>query len=129
MTRRLVENFLYYLTGFFIVSLFLVIAFILAFHNTGESVRNEIEVKLDGGITRLEDLEMRIRMLGNVIVQDSDFNTLVYQDEKSSAAITALKSMNSLYRNLGIIAKDVAYMFTLFPDSQLYLSSVDTSLE
>lgn len=129
MTRRLVENFLYYLTGFFIVSLFLVIAFILAFHNTVESVRNEIEVKLDGGITRLEDLEMRIRMLGNVIVQDSDFNTLVYQDEKSSAAITALKSMNSLYRNLGIIAKDVAYMFTLFPDSQLYLSSVDTSLE
>lgn len=52
MTRRLVENFLYYLTGFFIVSLFLVIAFILAFHNTGESVRNDYSEKRDNVVTR-----------------------------------------------------------------------------
>ena len=129
MRRRLVENILYYLSGFLVVSLFLVIAFILALGRLDEGVRRQAELGLDGGISRLEDLETRMRMLNNVITQDSSFSTLFYQGEGSASTIAALRSLDSLYRNLAIIAQAPSYIFTLFKDSPLYISSADSSLD
>ena len=126
MRRRLVENILYYLSGFLVVSIFLVIAFILALGRLDEGVRRQAELGLDGGISRLEDLETRMRMLNNVITQDSSFSTLFYQGEGSASTIAALRSLDSLYRNLAIIAQAPSYIFTLFKDSPLYISSADS---
>lgn len=129
MRRRLVENILYYLSGFLVVSLFLVIAFILALGRLDEGVRRQAELGLDGGISRLEDLETRMRMLNNVITQDSSFSTLFYQGEGSASTIAALRSLDSLYQNLAIIAQAPSYIFTLFKDSPVYISSADSSLD
>ena len=117
MKKRLLENIFFYFSGFFIVSIFLIIAFIIASINLDKSVQKEAGLELESGTDRLEDMEDRIRMLNNVIIQDTTFNTLVYTDGTSAASVTAIKNLNSLYRNLSIIANDVSYIFTLFDSS------------
>ena len=129
MKKRLLENIFFYFSGFFIVSIFLIIAFIIASINLDKSVQKEAGLELESGTDRLEDMEDRIRMLNNVIIQDTTFNTLVYTDGTSAASVTAIKNLNSLYRNLSIIANDVSYIFTLFDSSDIFLSSSDTTFD
>ena len=129
MKKRLLENIFFYFSGFFIVSIFLIIAFIIASINLDKSVRKEAGLELESGTDRLEDMEDRIRMLNNVIIQDTTFNTLVYTDGTSAASVTAIKNLNSLYRNLSIIANDVSYIFTLFDSSDIFISSSDTTFD
>ena len=66
MKKRLLENIFFYFSGFFIVSIFLIIAFIIASINLDKSVRKEAGLELESGTDRLEDMEDRIRMLNNI---------------------------------------------------------------
>lgn len=129
MKKRLVENILFYLSGFAIVSLFLVIAFFVSSSNMDRSARNEVMINLENGTQRLEELENRLMMMNNIIIQNSLFNTLVYQNGTTSSNITALRSLNSLYRNLNIVADGISYIFTIFSSSGIFLSSADTSFD
>ena len=125
--NHLLENILFYFLGFFFVSCFLLISYFVASSNIADSVRKSVNSKVESGLVRFDGFETRLTMMNTTIVQDYEFNNLVYAENGEGTFVNSLKSLNSLYRSLSIIADDVSYIFTVFPSKDTFLSSSDVS--
>ncbi len=126
--HRLLSNMLSYFSGFFVVSLFLMVALVVSYDNVRDSVSRELSMSLESGISRLEDIGGRMRMLDGMIVQDSVFSALRYQEDEEDD-VSGLRMLNELYRSLGIIADDVDYIFTIFRNNDVFVSSGLVSMD
>ena len=129
MKRRLAENIFFYFCGFFFVLIFLVIALAVSYTSLDRSVRYSVDQEFDRNIENLEDIFERVRMLNNIIVQDSSFTTLVYHRGNESSSVGTLKTLNEFFRRLSFVSNDVEYIFSLYSLSDIYLSSGDTSVD
>lgn len=117
----------YYLVRYLFAFLLIFATNIVLFETAKNSIEgyivNRVETKMETGIQTFEEMTEKMDLIGQVIYQDSDFTQLIYLDQFEKENIMRIKNSNDLLKQINYITDYTPYMFVLFKNNDIYLSS------
>ena len=86
------------------------------------------ELKMEQGVKGIRDIFSKMDLIDQILSRNSAFAVLVSQSGAiSQNKVISLRDANRFFTEIGFTADDIPYMFVLFADNDLYLSSSQCS--
>ncbi len=117
-----------YVTRYFLGFLIAFISSILVATVANKSIENYIiqqnEIKTQNGIHQIHETISKMDLINQMIAKNKIFTTIVYQKGKiPQNDVLKLKDANQLFNEIGFASDYIPYMFMLFKNNDLYLST------
>ena len=127
-TKILVNYVARYFLGFLIAFMSSILVAAVA----NESIENYIiersEIRNQNGINHMNETISKMNLINQMISKNKIFTTVVYQKgEIPHNDVLKLKNANQLFNEIGFAADYIPYMFMLFKNNDLYLSTSQCS--
>ena len=118
-----------YLAGFLLVFGCSVMVFAVAKKSIEGYVTKQVEMKTEEGIQKVEETIKKVDLINRMLYQNKDFVSLQYRkDALPKEDLLKLKNCNDLLGQSAVVVDGVPYIFVLFKNNDLYLSSSQCSL-
>lgn len=117
-----------YLLGFLLIFVSSAILYAIAEDNIESYIIKQTQMRTEEGIRTIEDTIDKLDLISQMMYQSTGFNGLIYQgDTIPKENILRLQESNNFMKKINSVADYVPYMFTLFQNNNLYLSSSQCS--
>lgn len=127
-TRIALSYMLRYLLGFLLVFLGSIFVYTVAKKSIESYVMEAAELRMEEGIGGIQKSIEKMDLIAQLIKENASFTDLVYQkQELPDSDILKLKESGDLLSDIGILADDASYLFVLFKNNDLYISSSQSS--
>lgn len=127
-TRIILVNMTKYLAGFLLVFFCSIMVYVAAKSSIETYIIEQARTKTEEGIRAIEETVEKMDIIAQMMYQSNDFVLLTYQEEDFyKEDILKIKDNNKLLVNAGIMADYVPYMFVVFKNNNLYVSSSQCS--
>ena len=118
-----------YLLGFLLVFVCSAILFAIAKDTIESYIIKQAQMKTQEGIRTIDETIDKLDLISQMMYQNTGFSKLIYQGETfPKEDILQLQESNSFMKKINSVADYTPYMFTLFQNNNLYLSSSQCSL-
>lgn len=129
-TKILVKYVVRYFTGFLIVFMCSVLVAAVASQSIEKYIIERSEMKNQEGINSICEMVSKMDLINQMMVKNQTFTTIVYQRGKiPEKDILKLKDANRMFNEIGFVADYTPYVFMLFQNNDLYLSTNQCSFE
>ncbi len=127
--KVVLRNIVRYLLGFFI----LFISSILVARTARESIRKYVieqaETRVAEGISKIGENIEKMDLISQMMCKSSDFASLIYsRNGIGQDNVLKVRDSNNMLVRTGYVSEFTPYMFVLFQNNDLYLSSAQCSL-
>lgn len=127
-TRIILVNMIKYLAGFFLIFFCSIMVYVAAKSSIETYIIEQARTKTEEGIRAIEETVEKMELIAQMMYQSNDFVMLTYPEEKIfKTDILKVKDNNKLLVNVGVMTDYVPYMFVLFKNNDLYISSSQCS--
>lgn len=123
-TRIAITYMIKYFLGFLAVFAGSLLVFIKAQNSIENYVIKQAQLQTREGIQAVEEAIEKMDLISRMMQQNNNFTELVYQGEASAEEkVMQLRNSNNFMTKIGSVADYTPYMFVLFKNNDLYLSS------
>lgn len=117
-----------YLLGFLMVFSCSIMVFNVAKDSVESYIVKQAQMQTQEGVQKIDAVVEKMELISQMMYQNPDFYKLIYQgDTFSKADILLFRDSNNLMIEIGYLTDYIPYMFTVFNNNDLYLSSSQCS--
>ena len=127
-TKILIGYIFKYLTGFLMVFICSVMVFSVAKESVERYIVKQAQMQVMVGLKEINSIVEKMELIGQMMYRNQDFYKLIYQGNSfSKSDILLFRDSNNIMMEIGYLTEYIPYMFTVFNNSDLYLSSSQCS--
>lgn len=124
ITKVFKNYLLKYLLGFGVVFITNIVMLHVAEETIESYIVKQIEIQVKDGIQRMDETIEKMDLISQMMYQNSDFTKLIYNGATfPKEQIIALRNSNDLIKNVRYVSDCTPYMFVLFKNNDIFLSS------
>ena len=132
MNMKFTKMLMHYITKYFLGFLIVFLSSILVAFVAGRSIEDYIiekgEMKNQEGINGIYEMVNKMELINEMMAKNQTFSTIVYQQGKiPKEDVLKLREANKMFSEIGFAADYTPYVFMLFKNNDLYLSTSQCS--
>lgn len=127
-TKMLIHYITKYFLGFLIVFMSSILVAVVANRSIEDYIIEKGEMKNQEGIDDIYEMVNKMELINEMIAKNQTFTTIVYQrGEIPKEDVLKLREANKMFSEIGFVADYTPYVFMLFKNNDLYLSTSQCS--
>lgn len=127
-TKMLIHYITKYFMGFLIVFMSSILVAVVANHSIESYIIERGEMKNQEGIDNICEMVNKMELINELVSKNQTFTTIVYQrGQIPKEDVLKLREANKMFSEIGFVADYTPYIFMLFKNNDLYLSTSQCS--